>query len=241
MAELTLEDLLAWEPRLKLVSTRGGSGAADLGVDRELTWAVAARATAPMLPPLRGGELVLLPHRVLAESGVAFGPLLRELAAHRAAAVVLEAEAVPPGVRAVGAPLPLLVLPVGPMTPDLEGDLNRLLTQKRGELYRTGTEIGRVLASLTTAGAEVGALLAATADALGTSAAVVDARGSVLGASGTPDAGATEPTADSVIPLAGGESLHLGPVMVERRALARLVGERVALAVEAALARAAQA
>jgi purine catabolism regulator len=244
MAEITLQDLLAWEPRLRLASARAGTGSAGEQTDRDLTWAVAARATAPMLPPLRGGELVLLAHRILAESGVAFGPLLRELAGHGAAGVVLEAEAVPPGLRAVGAPLPLLVLPVGPMTPDLEGDLNRLLTQKRGELYRAGTEIGRVLAGLTTAGADAGQILAATADALGAAAEVVDARGLVLAASddrGGGAAGLGPGPAGTVIPLAGGESLRLGPVAPEQRALARLVGERVAVAAEAALARAAQA
>ena len=109
MAEITLGDLLAWEPRLRPTTGFaladgpraggvGGAPSATAGsarLDRELTWVVAARATAPMLPPLRGGELVLLAHRILAESGVAIGPLLRELAAHDVAGVVLEAVAVP--------------------------------------------------------------------------------------------------------------------------------------------------
>lgn len=244
MAEMTLGDLLAWEPRLRLIGAAGSDPDEGAAAERELTWAVAARATAPMLPPLRGGELILLPHRILRESGVGIGPLLRELAAHAAAGVVLEAEAVPPGLRAVGAPLPLLVVPVGPMTPELEGDLNRLLTQKRGELYRAGTDLGRLLAGLTTAGADLGQILAATADALDVAVDVVDAKGLVVAASagqGSRSVGGERRDLGPVIRLAGGESLRFDAVKPERTALVRLAGERVAMAAEAALARAAQA
>ena len=240
MAEITLADLLAWEPRLRAVSrvATGGSTidrtTAGAMLDRELTWAVAARATAPMLPPLRGGELVLLPHRILAESGVTVAPLLRELVGHGVAGVLLETEAVPSG----RSPLPVLTLPVGPMTPDLEGELNRLLTQRRGELYRAGTELGRLLAGLTTVGAGLEPVLTATADALGIPVAVFDARGLPLAASGPGAGGAVDERV--TIDLMGGETLALGPVARDRRALARLVGERVAVAVEASLARAAR-
>ena len=48
------------------------------------------RAAAPMLNPLRGGELVLLPDRVLAESGLALPVLLRELGSHSVSAAVVE-------------------------------------------------------------------------------------------------------------------------------------------------------
>jgi purine catabolism regulator len=256
MAEITLGDLLAWEPRLRPASGFGGSDesgrAGDegrAGANRELTWAVAARATAPMLPPLRGGELVLLPHRVLAESGVTIGPLLRELASHAVAGVVLEAEAVPPGLRAIGAPLPIVVLPVGPMGADLESDINRLLTERRGELYRAGTDLGRLLAGLTSVGADVGQVLAATADALRMAVVVADAKGhplaSVAGGSDADRSSETRPgTARRLItetvPLTGGETLVLGPVPPERRALVRLAGERVAAAVQAALTRSAE-
>lgn len=260
MAEITLGDLLAWESRLRLArgfappekdADRTAVWAGSVS-DRELTWAVAARASAPMLPTLRGGELVLLAHRILAETGVAIAPLLRELALHGAAGVVLEAEAVPPGLRAVGAPLPVLVIAVGPMALDLESDLNRLLTEKRGELYRRGTDIGRLLAGLTTAGADVGQILAAASEALALPSAVLDAKGSRLAAAGTSTAleetgrspyrgqHAESGAARHEVRLAGGETLILGPVEAGTLALVRLAGERVAVAVEAALTRAAQ-
>lgn len=243
MAEITLGDLLAWEPRLRMASSPGVGGDGGGATNRELTWAVAARATAPMLPPLRGGELVLLPHRILGESGVGIGSLLRDLAAHHVAGVVLESDTVPPGLRAIGAPLPLLVVPVGAMTADLESDLNRLLTQKRGELYRVGTDVGRLLAGLTTADADLGQILAATAEALDLRVAVVDAKGMVVavtGGNGAVELAGDGKDRDQVIPLAGGGSLRLGPVGSHRAALARLAGERVAMAAEVALARVAQ-
>jgi len=261
MAEITLSDLLAWEPRLRPSPgidglAAGGGGSARSGptaavgpdAEREVTWAVTARATTPMLPPLRGGELVLLPRRMLTEAGVALPMLMRELAGHRVAAVVLEAA--PPSGTGGGPP----VLLASPTTPELESDVNRLLTERRGELYRAGTELERVLADLTTAGADLGRVVATAATALGLPVAVLDARGAPLAASG-PDAvppatiqsqGAAGwrglPRADRLtVELAPGGTLWLGPVPPARRALARLVGQRVAVAAEAALARVAQA
>ncbi len=260
LAEITLGDLLVWEPRLRLaapaVPGRDSAAAADVDLSaalatsvtaaaaRDVSWAVALRATPPLLPPLRGSELVLLPHRLLQESGVGLGPLLRDLAGHDVAAVVMEAETVPPGLRA-SAPLPILVLSVGPLTPDLEGEVNRLLTQHRGELYRAGTDFGRLLAGLTTADADAARIVATTADALAVPVEVVDGDGRRLAAArlptGLPDrlagGGSDERHA---VPLIGGEVLWLGPLPADRRALARLVGERVGMAVEAALARAAR-
>jgi len=257
MAEITLGDLLTWEPRLRLVPVAGAgdSRTAPAGAvaepvstivppaveEREVSWAVAARATPPMLPPLRGGEVVLLAHRLLRESGISLGPLLRELAGHGVAAVVTEAETLPPGVRA-GMPLPILVLSVGPLTAELETDLNRLLTQKRGELYRAGTDFGRLLAGLTTIGAEPARIVAAAAEHVKVAVEVLDGEGRRLAAAGLPPAASPPGRSGErlAVPLAGGETLWLGPLPGERRALARLAGERIGVAVEAALTRSAR-
>ena len=67
MADITIQDLLAWEPRLQLVRRPiPGMTAASNPEEREISWAVTIRASTPMLQPLRGGELVLLPERALA-------------------------------------------------------------------------------------------------------------------------------------------------------------------------------
>ena len=77
---VTLFDLLAWEPRLRAVTSREtGTGDLDL-LEREVDWVLTARATPPMLPHLRGGELIVLPQRVVAETGVPFVRLVGEIA-----------------------------------------------------------------------------------------------------------------------------------------------------------------
>ena len=118
MPDITIHDLLAWEPRLQLMRRPlpGAPTSEDVG-EREVSWAVTIRAAAPMLSPLRGGELVMLPDRVLAESGLAVPVLLRELGIHNVSAAVVET---PP---AVAAPIPILLAP--DLLPEFETDLNR--------------------------------------------------------------------------------------------------------------------
>jgi purine catabolism regulator len=249
MPELTLADLVTWDNRLHVAGERNGNGELRLNghldqwSERELTWVVTARASAPMLPLLRGGELVILPSRVLIDNGVSLPLLLSELATHDVTGVVLDLD--------VPQPTPVPALRVETITADLENDLNRLLTQRRGEIYRAGTELGRHLATLTAAGGDLAQVLSVSAATLATSAAVVDARGAVIAASGsdaTP-AGSPESLVDArgwrgehlAVPLASGETLWVGPVPRDRRALIRVAGERVAVAAEAALVRAAQA
>jgi len=186
MAEITLSDLLAWEPRLSLtgVAQPGKIGQSVLSgakrwateLEREITWAVTARASSPMLPPLRGGELVVLPRRVLIDSGVSLSLLLRELASHNVVAIVLD--------QPLSDPPPLPALLAVPTSTELESEINRLLTERRGELYRAGTEVERILSDLTTTGADLDQVLGATAGVLGVPVTVTDARGNPLAAGG---------------------------------------------------------
>ena len=244
MADVTLLDLIAWEPRLSPapVNTHGGGPSepqSDRANERELSWAVMARATVPMLPLLRGGELVILPSRVLSDSGLSLPILLRELSSHDVAGVVLDTP-----VAGVHASVPLVL--ANPIPPDLENDLNRLLTQRRSELYRAGTDLGRMLSNLNAAGASIDDILVAASNSLGVPSAVTDVRGSLLAAT---DPGAA-PGANGgqrgwrgerlAIGLASGETLWLGPAPAAQRALCRVAGERIAVALETALVRAAQ-
>jgi purine catabolism regulator len=212
----------------------------DVG-EREVSWAVTARAAAPMLNPLRGGELVLLPDRVLSESGLALPVLLRELATHHVSAAVVET---PP---AVAAPIPVLIAPT--LTPEFETDLNRMLTERRGELYRSGTEIGRLLSGAEHA-AHLGSLVRTAGAYLNCPVAVMSARGTVLERSGegaVPSGGSravltmTAPREwrdrRYLVKLASGDVLWFGPVSPDNRALVRLAADRISLAVETALQR----
>src|SRR6476659_726788 len=131
MADITILDLLVWEPRLQLARRPlPGMPATNDLEEREISWAVTIRASAPMLQPLRGGELVLLPERIVSESGLALPVILRELSGLHAGAAVLE--------RApeVASPIPVLIAPE--VSIEFETTLNRMLTERRGELYRAG-------------------------------------------------------------------------------------------------------
>ncbi len=244
MADVTLLDLIAWEPRLALAPSNGASASAlenqhERALERELSWAVMARATVPMLPLLRGGELVILPSRVLGDSGLSLPILLRELTAHDVSGVVVDTPLM------VGhTSVPLVV--ADPIPADFENELNRLLTQRRSELYRAGTDLSRMLSNLNAAGASIDDILTAASNSLRVPSAVTDVRGSLIAAT---EAEAVPGTTSShrgwrgerlAIPMASGETLWLGPVPKARRALCRVAGERIAVAAETALVRAAQ-
>lgn len=247
MADVTLSDLIAWEPRLSIAPAHGreaGSLNPDAQIERwserEVSWAVTARATVPMLPLLRGGELVILPSRVLGDSGLSLPILLRELSSHDVAGVVLDSPAL-----ASQTTIPVVIAESIP--PDFENDLNRLLTQRRGELYRAGTDLSRLLSNLNAAGASLDDILSSASSSLGVPSAVVDLRGGLLASTG-PEATPPAPAAGHrgwrgdrlAIPLASGETLWLGPTPRHKRALCRVAGERIAVAAETAIVRAAQ-
>jgi hypothetical protein len=218
-----------------------GVSAADDISERDVSWAVTVRSSAPMLGPLRGGELVLLPDRVLAESGLAVSVLLRELGTHNVGAAVVET---PPSIASA---VPVLITP--DLSIDFETSLNRMLTERRGELYRAGTELGRMLG----AGGisqDVSALIRTASEYVGCPIVLMDIRGNPIERSGNDPlpagAGRTalSMTADRewrenryLVKLASGDVLWFGPVARDNRALIRLASERVAMAVESVVQR----
>ncbi len=242
MAEITIGDLLTWEPRLSLYHDDAFDESYLRGSveDREVTWVVTVRASQPLLPPLRGGELVIVPHRTVADTGIPRLELLREIASRGATGIIFDTPfEVPEGlVRLLADPIPV----------DLESDVNRLLTEQRGSIYRSGTELARVLQQANSLGVDVEQVLKSAAAYLEMNVALVGPNAELL-ASSAPQNGQS-PKLRSISSshawngdyygtrLAGTETLWLGPVTDDRRALTRLVADRLAVAVEAALAHA---
>ena len=242
MAEITIGDLLTWEPRLSLYHDDflDGSELRALDEDREVTWVVTVRASLPVLPPLRGGELVIVPQRTVVDTGIPLQELLREIASRGATGIIFDTPfEVPEGlVRLLADPIPV----------DLESDVNRLLTEQRGSIYRSGTELGRVLQQANSLGVDVEQVLKSASTYLDMDASVVGPNAELL-ASSAPQNGYS-PKLRTVTGnrawngdyygtrLAGTETLWLGPVTSDRRALTRLVADRLAVAVEEALAHA---
>src|SRR5215208_2306043 len=88
--EITLDDLLVLEPRLASGKESYAASDTDSGLRRAVSWVVSARTTAPHLPVLRGGEVVLIPSRVTAIVGRDLPALLREAALRDVGAVAFQ-------------------------------------------------------------------------------------------------------------------------------------------------------
>ncbi len=167
MADVTLADLIAWETSLRLVHDP-----ADQAETTPVAWVVSARAAMPMLPPLRGGEIVLVPERVAAVLTEPLPQVLASLASAGVAAAILTADPGPVGsIR-----LPIVIANDADATGDIESLLNRSLTELRGELYRSGTDLGRAIAPLAATGSRADALLAAASASMPIEITLVEGR-----------------------------------------------------------------
>src|SRR5215211_3456593 len=93
MAEITIGDLLTWEPRLSLYHDDffDGNELRAANEDHEVTWVVTVRASQPVLPPLRGGELVIVPKRTVVDTGISLQELLREIGSRGATGIIFDA------------------------------------------------------------------------------------------------------------------------------------------------------
>lgn len=226
--EITLRDLIAWEPHLRLLSNGRLVGNED-PLDRDVEWVVTARTGAPMLPSLRGGELVLMPHRIVMESGVPLAMLISELSGQPVAGVVIDHPATPPN----GVALPILGVPI--ISNELESDINRLLTSRRGDLLRTGADIERTIAELTARDARPGELIELLSARLNLGITVTTSSGAILFS--TTEHGESRPSAANYPgqngaewikqQLMGQRMLWIGPVAPNQRALGRLVIRRL--------------
>ncbi len=231
--EITLRDLLAWEPRL-----RTAPGQVMAALDRDVDWVITARASDPPLPTLRGGELILLPRRVFAAMGSPLPLLLNELAGQPVAGVVVDVE--PPTATA------LPVLAVDTITPELESELNRLLTSRRGDLLRASAEFERIIADVSTRETPLAELVPLLARRLDVPLAIVTGGGATLVAGAetrsrpaSVDGTGGEDADEAVerLPLGGGRTLQLGPLPAARWAFGRQIAPRVRDVLSGAVAR----
>lgn len=237
--EITLQDLLAWEPQLHAQHGPANGSSGDDPLNNDVDWVVTARASAPMLPALRGGELVLLPQRVVIESGVPFGMLLHELAGRPVAGVLTDIRIDP------SLDIPLPVLTVASITSDLESEINRLLTSRRGDLLRTGADLEHIISEYLARNARPTELIEAISRRLAIGITIATDNSTVIfstldhDAVSLPAPGATmgqngsQPAHRHGDPtwmhqsLRGDRVLWLGPIAPAQRALARLVIRQV--------------
>jgi hypothetical protein len=225
--EITLRDLVAWTDLVSVDDASPHDPDDPLG--RDVDWVITARSTAPMLPTLRGGELVLLPERVVTESALNLQMLIAELTSQPVAGVVLDTA------EPVRSKVP--VLRTAKIGIELESDLNRMLTTRRGEMLRTGADIERIISTHRTAHTTPAALLDNLAEHLGFDLAVRTASGSVIVATtpDLPDAATMAAAGWAHRELPRQRELLLGTVTPETEAMGRFILGRVAEAVQAAL------
>ncbi len=197
MADITIEDLLHWERGLMYQPPVGSER--EPGLTRNVSWAAAIRVTAPIIPALRGDEIIIAPPRTLERieqsEGLDRAGFLRLLADQPIAALMVDRAFVDNTSEDVAVPL---LVTSGVFPHDAESVLNRLFTERRADLYGIGSALSRALSSATMAGAGLDALLDAASMAARRPLVLLDADGTMVSRSSmAPDALALT-TADTV-------------------------------------------
>jgi purine catabolism regulator len=141
--------------------------AGETGLDREVTWVTRLRPSPPAFGHLSGGELVLLPAKVLEllDERLTLEAAVRQLAGFDIAAIAHPGR-VTAGARnaANEAGLPFLHLPTEADLGLLEREASRLITERRREVQRRGQEVGRRLMELAIAGESLTVMVQSLAD-----------------------------------------------------------------------------
>lgn len=223
--EITLRDLLAWEPRLEIAAPREPLAGGPDPLDREVDWVLTARASSPMLPMLRGGELIILPQRLAHETGIPFIRLVHELMLQPIAGIITDAPV--PGMTSA----PFAIMTLSRIGPETESDLNRLLTARNRDLLQATSDVDRLIADAAQRHARPGQLIHDLANRLRTPLSIVDEDGAVLfatgsGAANIPVERRTAPGWRST-PLKDDQTLWIGPIPDGQRALLRMTHARI--------------
>jgi purine catabolism regulator len=163
--------------------------AGEAGLTREVTWATRLRSAPPAFEHLSGGEVVMLPPRVLEEldERLTLADAIQQLATFNVAAVAVTSA---PGARArdaaTAAGIPLLVLPRSTDLGPLERQTARFITEQRRAIQHRGQEVTRRLMELAITGEPLDEQVSVLAQ-LANRTVVVEGRDGRLLASHTPD------------------------------------------------------
>lgn len=228
--EVTLYDLIAWEPRISAAAPQPGSPVWRSLTTIDVDWVVTARSGSPMLPKLRGGELIILPERLARETGVPFGSLIRELGIQPVAGVLTDYAG------EFDANSPVTVLQVSSIDTELERDLNRVISTGRRQAMQRVAELDQAIAESGARGSRPGELIDRISRILGVPITVHTPGNAVLFTTGT---SRDQPIANSDAwvrsVLRNGYTVWLGPVPPSRHALARFAINHVRDALQRAL------
>lgn len=228
--EITLYDLIAWEPRLHPIAPQPGSRQWRSLTTIDVDWILTARSTQPMLPTLRGGELVILPDRIIREIGVPFAALMRELSTQPVAGILTDH---------MGPPDPaseIAVLRISRIDIDTERDLNRIITTGRRDTLQRMVELDQAVAAAGARGSRPGELIDQLSTVIGTAITVHTPGSTTLFTTGT---SRDQPTADSDSwlrrSMRSGYTLWVGPISPDRHALVRFTIDHIRESLQRAL------
>lgn len=228
--EITLYDLIAWEPRLHPIAPQAGSPQWRSLATIEVDWILTARSSQPILPTLRGGELIVLSDRIVREIGVPFAALMRELKPQPIAGILTDH---------LGSPdpdsqIPVLLAPV--IDAETERDLNRLLTSGRRVALQRIAELDQAIAEAGARGSRPGELIDRLSLLIDIPITVHTPGSATLFTTGN-SRDEPESASDSWLraSLRSGYTMWLGPILPARHALARFAIDHVQNALQRSL------
>lgn len=228
--EITLYDLIAWEPRIRSLAPSPDSSQWRPLTSLDVDWVVTARSSQPMLPTLRGGELIILPDRIVREIGVGFSALVRELSLQSIAGVLTDFRGETDPDSAVA------VLHIPSFDNDLERDLNRLLTNGRRQALQRVAELDQTIAEAGARGSRPSELVDRLSQTLGIPITVhTPGSTSLFTTASSRDVPVANSDAWVRSSLRNGYTLWLGPIPPARHALARFSIQHVRDALQRAL------
>lgn len=214
--EITLFDLIAWEPRLHPIAPHTNSAHWRSLASIDVDWILTARSTQPMLPTIRGGELVVLPDRIVREIGVPFAALMRELTSHPIAGILTDHLGSP------AADSEIVVLHTSVIDAETERDLNRLLTHIRRDALQRIAELDMAIAEAGARGSRPSELIARLSQLIDVPITVQTPGATTLFTTGTSrDEPGTHSDQWLSSNLRNGYTLWLGPIPPGKHALAR--------------------
>lgn len=220
---ITLYDLIAWEPGI-----RASGHERDL-IAREIDWVITARTSQPMLPRLRGGELIILPESLVRELGVPLSQLVHEISSQPIAGVLTDA--VLPD-----EPTEVPVLSMAHLSRDTEAELNRMISNGRREAQNEIARLDQSIADAAARQSRPGELVERLSRQLQLPITIHTGGGTVLFTTATSN-NEPDPTSPAWLntELRQGYTLWLGPISPTRHAIARFATDHVREAIERSL------
>ncbi|HEY7909654.1 MAG TPA: helix-turn-helix domain-containing protein [Thermomicrobiales bacterium] len=141
----------------------------------DITYAMTMRPLPPLLRPLHGGELILMPQRIWPDVAGYVGNLVADLGRNGVAAIVLEPDH-PLAARDISENFAVITADTA-VDAMLESHINALIQNRGSDLYRLTTDLDRRLTAMSATGDALAGLLATAAEVSGRGVLLTDTAG----------------------------------------------------------------